>query len=50
MDLCGSVKMGRKKPKNVWWNDIVKVPVDRKEVVYMEVLVAKKKKECFRKT
>ena len=30
---CGSVSLGGKNPKSVWWNDKVKAVVKRKEVL-----------------
>ena len=29
-EVCESVKVGRKNPNNVWWNDVVKAAVERK--------------------
>ena len=39
-EVCGSVRVGGKNPKNVWWNDEVKAAVNRKEVAWKEVLIA----------
>ena len=30
-EACSSVRVGKKKPKNVWWNDALKPVVKRKE-------------------
>ena len=30
-EVCGSVKVGRKNPKSVWWKDQVKYVIKRKE-------------------
>ena len=30
-DMCASMRVGRKNPKSVWWNDEVKAAVRRKE-------------------
>ena len=32
-EVCGSVRVGAKNPKNVWWNDVVKAAVEIKEVL-----------------
>ena len=32
-EVCGSVRVGGKNPKSVWWNDEVKAAVRRKEVL-----------------
>ena len=39
-EVCGSVKVGGKSPKSVWWNDEVKATVWRKEAAWKEVLAA----------
>ena len=31
MGVCGSVKLGGKNPKRVWWSDEIKGAVRRKE-------------------
>ena len=31
--VCVSVRVRGKKPKSVWWNDVVKAAVERKEVL-----------------
>ena len=41
-EVCGSVRMEGKNPKNVWWNDVVKDAVERKEAAWRSV---KKKRE-----
>ena len=33
--MCGSVRVGGKNPKSVWWNDEVKTAVRRKEAEKM---------------
>ena len=40
-EVCGSVRVGGMNPKNVWWNDVVKDGVERKEAAWKEVLGAK---------
>ena len=30
-EVCGSVRVGGKNPKSVWWNDEIKTAVRRKE-------------------
>ena len=37
-EVCGSVKVGGKNPKNVWWNDVAKAEVERKEGAWKEIL------------
>ena len=32
-ELCGSVRLGGKSPKSVWWNNEVKTVVRREEVL-----------------
>ena len=39
-ELCGSVRVGEKNPKSVWWNDEIKSVVRRKEDPWKGVLVA----------
>ena len=36
--VCGSVRVGEMNPKNIRWNDVVKVSVERKEAAWKEVL------------
>ena len=36
-EVCGSVKVGGKNPKSVWWNDEVKAEASRKESTWKEV-------------
>ena len=31
-EVCGSLRIGEKRPKNVWWNELVKAAVKRKEI------------------
>ena len=38
-EVCGSVRVGRKNPKRLWWNDEVKAAVTRKEAVWKYMLV-----------
>ena len=47
--VCGSVRVGGKNPKSVWWNDEIKAAVRRKEAAWKEVLAAsdKEAKERF---
>ena len=37
-EVCGSVRMEGKNPKNVWWNDVVKDAVERKDAARRVVL------------
>ena len=37
-EVCDSVRVEGKNPKNVWWNDMVKAAVKRMETVWKEVL------------
>ena len=30
-EVCGSVRVGGKNPKNVWWNEEIKAAIRRKE-------------------
>ena len=39
-EMCDSVRMVGKNPKNVWWNDEAKSAVRRKESAWKEVLAA----------
>ena len=39
-EVCGSVRVGGKNPKSVWWNDDIKAAFRRKEAVWKEVLAA----------
>ena len=32
-EVCGSMRVGRKNPKSVWWNDKIKTAVRRKVVL-----------------
>ena len=38
-EVCGSVRLGGKNPKNVWWKDEVKAAIRRKETAW-KVLAA----------
>ena len=44
-EVCGSVRVGGKNPKSVWWNDEIKAPVRRKESAWKEVMVASEEEE-----
>ena len=37
-EVCESVKVGRKNPNNMWWNDVVKAAVERNEAAWKVVL------------
>ena len=39
-EVCGLVRVGRKYPKNVWQNDVVKSAIERKEDTWNLVLGA----------
>ena len=39
-EVCGSVRVGGKNPKSLWWNDEIKAAVRRKEAAWKEVLAA----------
>ena len=39
-EVCGPVRVVRKNPKSVWWNDEVKAAVRRIEAVWKGVLAA----------
>ena len=39
-EVCGSVRVGRKNLKSVWWNDEIKAAARRKEAARKEVLAA----------
>ena len=30
-EVCGSVKVAGKNPRNKWWNDVLKIAVERME-------------------
>ena len=40
-EVCGSVKVGEKKLKNVWWNDVIKSAVERKGLLGTRAEVTK---------
>ena len=39
-EVCGSVRVGGKNPKSVWWSDEIKAVVTRKEEAWKRVLAA----------
>ena len=39
-EMCGSMRVGGKNPKRVWWKDEIKAAVRRKEAAWKEVLAA----------
>ena len=39
-EACGSVRVGGKNPKSVWWNDEIKAAVRRKKAAWKGVLAA----------
>ena len=39
-EVCGSVRVGGKNPKSLWWNDEIKAAVRRKETAWEGVLAA----------
>ena len=48
--VCGSVRVGGKNPKCVWWSDEVKPAVMRKEAAWKGVLAAsdrERKERCM---
>ena len=52
-EVWGSVRVGGKNLKNVWWNDVVKVAVERKETAWngrccWELGLRSKKKDVFK--
>ena len=49
-EVCGSVRVGGKNPKSVWWNDEVKAVVRRKEALAASYEEAKERcMEVYRK-
>ena len=40
-EVCGSVRVGGKNPKTVWWNDEIKTAVRRKESAWKLALAAR---------
>ena len=36
-EVCYSVRVGGKNPKNVWWNDVVMASVERKKALCWEL-------------
>ena len=39
-EVCGSVRVGEKNQKRVWWNDEIKAAVRRKEATWKGVMAA----------
>ena len=39
-EVCGSVRVGGKNPKSVWWNNEIKTAFRRKEAAWERVLAA----------
>ena len=49
----GSVRVGRKNPKSVWWNDEIKTAVRRKEAAWKECWelgMKRPKKDVWKRT
>ena len=42
-EMCGSVRVGGRNPKNMWYNDEVKAAVKRNEATWKEVLGSRDK-------
>ena len=42
-EVCGSVRVGGKNPKSVWWNDEIKAAGRRKEAAWKGVFAASHK-------
>ena len=40
-EVCGSVRVGGKNPKNMWWKDEVNVAVKRRENAWKQVMGAR---------
>ena len=40
-EVCGSERRREKNPKSMWWNDVVKAAVERKEAVWKKVFEAR---------
>ena len=40
-EVCGSVRVGEKNPKRLWWKDEIKAAVRRKEAAWKKGLAAK---------
>ena len=47
-EVCGSVKVGGKNTKSVWWNDEIKGAVRIKEAAWNELLAKEKYMEAYR--
>ena len=51
-EVCGSVRVGGKNSKRVWWNNVIKIAGRRKEVALKWVLAAsdeEAKERCMEK-
>ena len=48
-EVCGSIKVGGKNLKSVWWNNEVKAAVNRKEAAWKVLAVSNEeaKKRCM---
>ena len=44
-EVCGSVRVGGKNPKNMWWKDEVKAVVKRKEAAWKVLAASYEAKE-----
>ena len=50
-EVCGSVKVRGKNPKNLWWNDMIKASVERRRLHrrrYMELQMRLQKADVWR--
>ena len=47
-EVCGSVRVGGKNPKSVWWNDEIKAVVRRKVLAASDVEAKERNKEVYR--
>ena len=39
--MCNSVRVGRKNPKSVWWNEVLKAVINRKEDAWKQMFGAR---------
>ena len=46
-EMCGSVRVGGKNSKNVWWNNVVKTAVKRNEVAWKGALGARDERQMY---